>query len=89
MILFSPIIEFLTCPFNSGDKQPLPWEMRVRVAYHMAQALDKCNSENRKIYHDLNAYRVLFDEVLESSTLKITIVSRKLMFNIYYQSLKH
>ncbi|KAL6560420.1 Serine/threonine-protein kinase bsk2 [Orobanche gracilis] len=44
------------------DKQPLPWEMRVRVAYHIAQALDHCNSENRKIYHDLNAYRVLFDE---------------------------
>ncbi|KAJ4831310.1 Serine/threonine-protein kinase bsk2 [Turnera subulata] len=44
------------------DKQPLPWEMRVRVAYYVAQALDHCNMENRKIYHDLNAYRVLFDE---------------------------
>lgn len=44
------------------DKQPLPWEMRVRVAYHIAQALDHCNAENRKIYHDLNAYRILFDE---------------------------
>ncbi|KAH9733634.1 protein kinase domain-containing protein [Citrus sinensis] len=44
------------------DKQPLPWEMRVRVAYYIAQALDHCNSQNRKLYHDLNAYRVLFDE---------------------------
>ncbi|XP_047321406.1 serine/threonine-protein kinase BSK2 [Impatiens glandulifera] len=44
------------------DKQPLPWEMRVRVAHYIAQALDHCNAENRKIYHDLNAYRVLFDE---------------------------
>ncbi|KAL8542563.1 hypothetical protein ACS0TY_003439 [Phlomoides rotata] len=44
------------------DKQPLLWDMRVRVAYHIAQALDHCNSENLKIYHDLNAYRVLFDE---------------------------
>ncbi|CAA6669677.1 unnamed protein product [Spirodela intermedia] len=44
------------------DKQPLPWEMRVRVALHIAQVLDHCNSENRRIYHDLNAYRVLFDE---------------------------
>ncbi|OWM83659.1 serine/threonine-protein kinase BSK2 [Punica granatum] len=44
------------------EKQPLPWEMRVRVAYYIAQALDHCSSENRKIYHDLNAYRVLFDE---------------------------
>ncbi|KAJ8649954.1 hypothetical protein MRB53_002977 [Persea americana] len=44
------------------DKQPLPWEMRLRVAYYIAQALDHCHAENRKIYHDLNAYRVLFDE---------------------------
>ncbi|XP_042373478.1 serine/threonine-protein kinase BSK2-like isoform X2 [Zingiber officinale] len=44
------------------DKQPLPWAMRVRVAYFIAQALDHCNSENRRIYHDLNSYRVLFDE---------------------------
>ncbi|XP_009395438.3 serine/threonine-protein kinase BSK2-like [Musa acuminata AAA Group] len=44
------------------DKHPLPWQMRVRVAYYIAQALDHCNTENRRIYHDLNAYRVLFDE---------------------------
>ncbi|XP_074569860.1 serine/threonine-protein kinase BSK2 [Curcuma longa] len=44
------------------DKQPLPWAMRVRVAYYIAQALDHCNYENRRIYHDLNSYRVLFDE---------------------------
>ncbi|ONI22146.1 hypothetical protein PRUPE_2G110200 [Prunus persica] len=44
------------------EKQPLPWDMRVRVAYYIAQALDHCNTENRKLYHDLNAYRVLFDE---------------------------
>ncbi|KAK0582332.1 hypothetical protein LWI29_024330 [Acer saccharum] len=44
------------------EKQPLPWEMRLRVAYYISQALDHCHSENRKIYHDLNAYRVLFDE---------------------------
>lgn len=44
------------------DKQPLAWEMRVRVAHYIAQALDYCNTENRKIYHDLNAYRILFDE---------------------------
>lgn len=49
--------------FVLGDKLPLPWEMRVRVGCHIAQALDHCNTENRKIYHDLNAYRVLFDEV--------------------------
>nr|CAB3495198.1 unnamed protein product [Digitaria exilis] len=49
-------------PKVAWDKQPLPWEMRLRVAHFIAQALDHCNAENRKIYHDLNAYRVLFDE---------------------------
>ncbi|KAL1802457.1 hypothetical protein DCAR_0934029 [Daucus carota subsp. sativus] len=44
------------------EKQPLPWEMRVRVAHYIAEALDHCSAANRKIYHDLNAYRVLFDE---------------------------
>ncbi|CAH8383561.1 unnamed protein product [Eruca vesicaria subsp. sativa] len=44
------------------EKQPLPWEMRVRIADYIAQALDHCYNENRKIYHDLNAYRILFDE---------------------------
>ena len=48
----------------AGDKQPLPWDMRVRVAYYIAEALDHCNKENWKLYHDLNAYRVLFDEVI-------------------------
>ncbi|KAE9597397.1 hypothetical protein Lal_00030034 [Lupinus albus] len=44
------------------DKQPLPWEMRVRVGYHVAEALSHCSMLNRKLYHDLNAYRILFDE---------------------------
>ncbi|CAL0313677.1 unnamed protein product [Lupinus luteus] len=44
------------------EKQPLPWEMRVRVGYHVAEALSHCSMLNRKLYHDLNAYRVLFDE---------------------------
>lgn len=44
------------------EKQPMPWAMRLRVAYYIAQALDHCNGENHRIYHDLNTYRVLFDE---------------------------
>ncbi|XP_050238572.1 serine/threonine-protein kinase BSK2 [Mercurialis annua] len=44
------------------DKQPLPWEMRLRVALYVAQVLDHCNSHNLTLYHDLNAYRVLFDQ---------------------------
>jgi len=38
--------------------------MRLRVALYIAQALHYCTSEGRPLYHDLNAYRVLFDEVL-------------------------
>ncbi|WZY85076.1 hypothetical protein YC2023_031460 [Brassica napus] len=45
-----------------GNRQEIPWEMRVRVAYYIAQALDYCNIESQKIYHDLSASRILFDE---------------------------
>ncbi|KAE9448647.1 hypothetical protein C3L33_19459, partial [Rhododendron williamsianum] len=46
----------------SGDKQTIEWAMRLRVALNMAEALDYCSSEGLPLYHDLNAYRVLFDE---------------------------
>lgn len=38
--------------------------MRLRVALYIAEALDYCSAKGRPLYHDLNAYRVLFDEVL-------------------------
>ncbi|KAK9677488.1 hypothetical protein RND81_11G146400 [Saponaria officinalis] len=44
------------------EKQTIEWVMRLRVALHVAEALDYCSSEGRPLYHDLNAYRVLFDE---------------------------
>ncbi|CAH9129198.1 unnamed protein product [Cuscuta epithymum] len=44
------------------DTQPLKWAMRLRVALYLAQALDYCSSKGRSLYHDLNAYRVLFDQ---------------------------
>ncbi|CAD5184394.1 unnamed protein product [Musa acuminata subsp. malaccensis] len=44
------------------DTQPLSWSMRIRVALYLAQALEYCSSRGRALYHDLNAYRVLFDE---------------------------
>ncbi|VFR03352.1 unnamed protein product [Cuscuta campestris] len=44
------------------DSQPLKWTMRLRVALYLAQALDYCSSKGRALYHDLNAYRVLFDQ---------------------------
>lgn len=40
------------------------WAMRLRVALYLAQALEYCSSKGRALYHDLNAYRVLFDQVM-------------------------
>lgn len=48
---------------ESGEKQPMKWAMRLRVVLHLAQALEYCTNKGRALYHDLNAYRVLFDEV--------------------------
>jgi len=43
----------------------MKWAMRLRVALYLAQALEYCSSKGRSLYHDLNAYRVLFDQVAE------------------------
>ncbi|KAA3484470.1 putative serine/threonine-protein kinase [Gossypium australe] len=44
------------------ENQTIEWAMRLRVALYIAEALEYCSSEGRPLYHDLNAYRVLFDE---------------------------
>lgn len=44
------------------ETQPMRWAMRLRVALYLAQALEYCTSKGRALYHDLNAYRVLFDD---------------------------
>lgn len=51
----------------------MKWAMRLRVALHLAQALEYCTSKGRALYHDLNAYRVLFDDV--SSFLVFSVIS--------------
>ncbi|KAL9252002.1 Serine/threonine-protein kinase BSK7-like protein, partial [Drosera capensis] len=43
------------------ETQPMKWAMRLRVAFYLAQSLDYCTNKGRALYHDLNAYRVLFD----------------------------
>ncbi|BAF13668.2 Os03g0825300 [Oryza sativa Japonica Group] len=43
------------------ETKPLSWAMRVRAAFYVAQALEYCSSKGRALYHDLHAYRVLFD----------------------------
>ncbi|KAK6137492.1 hypothetical protein DH2020_028745 [Rehmannia glutinosa] len=45
----------------SREAQPMKWAMRLRVALYLAQALEYCTSKGRALYHDLNAYRILFD----------------------------
>ncbi|XP_020539686.1 serine/threonine-protein kinase BSK7 isoform X2 [Jatropha curcas] len=44
------------------ETQPMKWAMRLRVALHLAQALEYCTSQGRALYHDLNAYRIVFDD---------------------------
>ncbi|XP_028797867.1 serine/threonine-protein kinase BSK1 isoform X2 [Neltuma alba] len=44
------------------ENQTIEWAMRLRVALSIAETLNYCSSEGRPLYHDLNAYRVLFDE---------------------------
>ncbi|GMH02917.1 hypothetical protein Nepgr_004756 [Nepenthes gracilis] len=44
------------------ENQTIEWAMRLRVPLYIAEALDYCSSEGRPLYHDLNAYRVVFDE---------------------------
>ena len=47
----------------AGETNPLSWAMRMRAALYVAQALDYCSSKGRALYHDLHAYRVVFDVV--------------------------
>ncbi|KAI3736446.1 hypothetical protein L6452_15987 [Arctium lappa] len=44
------------------ENQTIEWAMRIRVAQYISDALNYCSVEGRQVYHDLNAYRVLFDE---------------------------
>ncbi|KAK9755683.1 hypothetical protein RND81_01G043100 [Saponaria officinalis] len=44
------------------ESHPMKWAMRLRVALCLAQALEYCSSKERSLYHDLNAYRILFDQ---------------------------
>lgn len=57
-ILLASYLNFLT-----GENQTIEWSMRLRVAFYIAEALEYCTTKGRALYHDLNAYRVLFDEV--------------------------
>ncbi|XP_027354517.1 serine/threonine-protein kinase BSK1-like isoform X3 [Abrus precatorius] len=44
------------------ENQTIGWNMRLRVALFITEALDYCSNKGYPLYHDLNAYRVLFDE---------------------------
>ncbi|XP_028957696.1 serine/threonine-protein kinase BSK1-like [Malus domestica] len=51
------------CHHSPGENQTIEWVMRPRVALNIAEALDYCSSEGHPLYHDLNSYMVLFDEM--------------------------
>ncbi|KAK1374391.1 Kinase protein with tetratricopeptide repeat domain [Heracleum sosnowskyi] len=44
------------------ESQPMKWAMRLRVALYLAEALEYCTMTGRALYHDLNAYRIVFDD---------------------------
>ncbi|KAL3498835.1 hypothetical protein ACH5RR_041567 [Cinchona calisaya] len=44
------------------EAQPMNWAMRLRVALYVAQVLEYCTIKGRALYHDLNAYRIVFDD---------------------------
>lgn len=52
----------------------MKWAMRLRVALYLAQALEYCSSKGRALYHDLNAYRILFDQVLQLLTSFLPVI---------------
>jgi len=56
---------------SSGEIQPMKWAMRLRVALHLAQALEYCTTKGRALYHDLNAYRIVFDDVSMSLSFNV------------------
>ncbi|KAK6916793.1 Serine-threonine/tyrosine-protein kinase, catalytic domain [Dillenia turbinata] len=46
--------------FESEDQ--MEWEMRIRIAIYLAEALGYCHSMSSVVYQELNADRVLFDQ---------------------------
>ncbi|KAF5821368.1 hypothetical protein HanXRQr2_Chr01g0013151 [Helianthus annuus] len=54
-----------------GESQPLKSAMWLRVALYLAQALEYCCSKGRSLYHDLNAYRILFDQGWSSTCFMV------------------
>lgn len=61
----------------------MKWAMRLRVALYLAQALEYCTSKGRALYHDLNAYRIVFDDV---SIYQFTVIF-KLNAVLFFSSL--
>eukprot|EP00850_Spirogloea_muscicola_P024641 SM001199S25463 [mRNA] locus=s1199:3:1975:- [translate_table: standard] len=48
------------------EKEPMPWLARMELALKLARALEYLNSgAGLPVYHDLNSYRILFDNALD------------------------
>lgn len=64
----------------------MKWGMRLRVALYIAQALEYCSSKGRALYHDLNVYRVLFDQVEKMGCLcwAVRVVSLIVLLFLVY-----
>lgn len=60
------LITFCLSSFLAGEKQTIEWLLRLRVTFYIAEVLGYSNTKGLPPYHDLNAYKVLFDEVSAS-----------------------
>lgn len=57
----------------------MKWAMRLRVALYLAEALEYCTSKGRALYHDLNAYRIVFDDVRFLTFSLLPLISLQLV----------
>lgn len=61
-MLASHVLNFVPLLFT-GKNHTMEWEVRLKVAYSIAEALDCCSSAGFASYNNLSAYSILFDEV--------------------------
>lgn len=61
----------------------MQWAMRLRVSLYIAQALEHCANSGLRLYHDLNAYRVLFGQVFLYTSKSMNLIQISDTFSDY------
>ncbi|CAA0363912.1 unnamed protein product [Arabidopsis thaliana] len=63
------------------QEKNMEWSMRLRVAYHIVEALDYCNSVRFDEYDNLSAYTVLFDKDGDACLSSFGLVKEIIRYN--------